>query len=51
VRAHFPQTLLLAREPIAWGKTSEVLTAQNLLKARAMVEAFDREAPPCAHTA
>ena len=51
VRAHFPQTLLLAREKIAWGDTGAVLTPQNLLKARAMVEAFDREAPPCAHAA
>ena len=51
VRAHFPQTLLLAREKIAWGTTAETLTPQNLLKARAMVEAFDREAPHCAHAA
>jgi zinc/manganese transport system ATP-binding protein len=51
VRAHFPQTLLLAREKIAWGETSDVLTPQNLLKARTMVEAFDRGAPPCAHAA
>ena len=27
VRAHFPETLLLAREPVAWGGTSSVLTA------------------------
>ena len=51
VRAHFPQTLLLAREKIAWGDTGAVLTAQNLLKARAMVEAFDETPPPCAHAA
>jgi len=51
VRAHFPQTLLLAREKSAWGNTEDVLTAPNLLKARAMVEAFDRDAPPCAHAA
>jgi zinc/manganese transport system ATP-binding protein len=51
VRAHFPRVLLLAREKIAWGKTGDVLTAPNLLKARAMVEAFDRESPACAHAA
>jgi zinc/manganese transport system ATP-binding protein len=39
VRRHFPQTLLLAREPVAWGRTADVLTAENLLTARRMVEA------------
>src|SRR3569833_2156222 len=33
VRTHFPQTLLLAREPVAWGATSDVLTPENLLAA------------------
>jgi len=47
VREHFPQTLLLAREPVAWGQTADVLTPQNLLKARQMCEAFDEEAAPC----
>jgi zinc/manganese transport system ATP-binding protein len=51
VRAHFPQTLLLAREEIATGNTSAVLTAENLRKARAMVEAFDRDAHECARAA
>src|SRR5579864_5087888 len=32
VKAHFPQTLLLAREPVAWGNTNDVLTPSNLLK-------------------
>lgn len=48
VRAHFPQTLLLAREPVAWGSTGDVLTAQNMLKARQMCEAFDERAQECA---
>lgn len=48
VRAHFPQTLLLAREPVAWGATPEVLSAENLLRARHMCEAFDERAPACA---
>lgn len=48
VKRAFPQTLLLARETVAWGETGEVLTAGNLLKARHMVEAFDSHAPACA---
>lgn len=47
VRRAFPRTLLLAREPVAWGETAEVLTPANLLKARRMVEAFDSHAAPC----
>ena len=47
IRAHFPKALLLAREPVAWGASREVLSAENLLKARRMVEAFDREAHEC----
>jgi zinc/manganese transport system ATP-binding protein len=48
VKANFPETLLLAREKVAWGATPEVLTADNLLKARRMCEAFDEEAAECA---
>jgi zinc/manganese transport system ATP-binding protein len=48
VRAHFPETLLLAREPVAWGVTAQVLTAENLLEARRMCEAFDEGAAACA---
>jgi len=47
VRRVFPSTLLLAREPVAWGATREVLTAENLLKARHMCEAFDEQAQAC----
>jgi zinc/manganese transport system ATP-binding protein len=47
VRAHFPQTLLLAREPVAWGATVEVLTAEKLREARRMCEAFDDGAGTC----
>jgi zinc/manganese transport system ATP-binding protein len=47
VRANFPDTLLLARGPVAWGATSEVLTAENLLQARRMCEAFDDSAAAC----
>lgn len=48
VMTHFPETLLLAREPVAWGPTHEVLTAENLLTARRMCEAFDERAEACA---
>jgi len=48
VRSNFPETLLLAREPVAWGRTAEVLTPQNLLRARKMCEAFDEQAQSCA---
>ena len=47
VRRSFPQTLLLAREVIGFGPTAEVLSPQNLQRARGMVEAFDEAAPPC----
>ena len=46
VRANFPETLLLAREPVAWGRTASVLTPENLLMARRMCEAFDEHAEP-----
>jgi len=50
VKAHFPEALLLAREPVAWGATAGVLTPENMLKARRMCEAFDEQAEACAVT-
>jgi zinc/manganese transport system ATP-binding protein len=47
VRRQFPETLLLAREPVAWGPSASVLTAENLTKARHMCEAFDEDAALC----
>jgi len=47
VRAHFPRTLLLAREVVAWGETGKVLTPANLAKSRHLSEAFDAHAPVC----
>ena len=47
VRKNFPMTLLMAREKIAWGPTDEALSTENLLKARRMIEAFDRQAHEC----
>ncbi|MFT0891500.1 metal ABC transporter ATP-binding protein [Pseudochelatococcus sp. G4_1912] len=51
VREHFPQALLLARSPVAWGEAQEVLTAANMLQARRMCEGFDDGAPVCKHQA
>ena len=39
VRAHFPDTLMLARELVAHGPTSKVLTPENHFRARQMCEA------------
>lgn len=47
VRRHFPEALLIARQSVAWGPTAEVLTSENLLKARAMSEAWSIEADVC----
>ncbi|TXN23273.1 ABC transporter ATP-binding protein [Methylobacterium sp. WL9] len=47
VRAHFSKTLLLAREPIAWGPTAVVLTPPNLERARHLSEAWDETAAIC----
>ncbi len=47
VRRHFPQSLLLAREGVAFGPTAQVLTPENLFRARHMIEAFDPHADLC----
>ena len=47
VRANFPETLLLARGPVGWGATEDVLTPGNLLVAMRMCEAFDDTAAAC----
>jgi zinc/manganese transport system ATP-binding protein len=47
VRAHFPQTLLLAREVVAWGATAQVMTEPHLRQARALAEAWDENAGVC----
>lgn len=51
VRANFEHTLLLAREPVAWGPTAQVLDAAHLFKARQMAEAWDEAAPRCERAA
>jgi zinc/manganese transport system ATP-binding protein len=47
VRRHFPSCLLIAREPIAYGDTAEVLSRDNLRTARRRSEVFDDHAPVC----
>ena len=47
VRRDFPSALLLARELVDAGPTARVLSADNLLRARAMAEAWDEHADAC----
>lgn len=47
VTQHFAQTVLLARELVAWGPTADVMTPANLAAARAMAEAWDDDADMC----
>jgi zinc/manganese transport system ATP-binding protein len=47
VRAHFPETLLMARELVGWGDTRDVMSAANLIRARAMAESWDEDADAC----
>ena len=48
VRRHFPDCLLLSREPVAWGPTVEVLRPETLARARRFHAAWDEAAPWCA---
>jgi zinc/manganese transport system ATP-binding protein len=47
VRRDFPNTLLMARELVDAGPTGEVLSIENLRRARAMAEAWDERADTC----
>lgn len=47
VREHFPETLLIARKPVAWGATFDVMTFETLRKARSFQEAWDEQAGWC----
>lgn len=47
VKQNFPETLLLARRPVAWGGTADVLRAENMLRARRFHEAWEDDAPWC----
>lgn len=48
VRRHFPEALLLARHPVAWGEVRDALAPENLLRARQFHEAWSEDAPWCA---
>lgn len=47
IARHFPQTLLLARQAIAWGSTPDALTEHNLQRARSMAECWQAEPRIC----
>lgn len=47
VRELCPDALLLAREQVAWGETSQALAPENLLRARRLSEAWAEDAHPC----
>jgi zinc/manganese transport system ATP-binding protein len=51
VKRHFPLSLMLAREPVAWGLTQAVLTPVNLAKARYAIEALDPHGSPAREVA
>jgi len=50
VRRHFPYSLLLAREALAFGHTDRVLTAEHLRQARELAAYFEEDAPICQRT-
>jgi len=43
IRQHFPQTLLIARERVAWGATAEALCDANLATAKSMTDRWARD--------
>jgi zinc/manganese transport system ATP-binding protein len=49
VAAHFPRTLVLARQVVAWGPTADVLHKEALIQMPRMAEAWDDQAPFCEH--
>jgi zinc/manganese transport system ATP-binding protein len=49
VRRLCPQTLLLAREAVAWGPTAEVLTEERLAQASLLSEGWAEDAHACHH--
>ena len=51
VNAHFPSTLMLARELVAHGPTHKVMTAENQMRARQMCEACETIPHTCGKSA
>jgi zinc/manganese transport system ATP-binding protein len=50
VKRHFDCALMIAREPIAWGPTAQVLKTEHWDRARQMAEAWDDAAALCERT-
>jgi zinc/manganese transport system ATP-binding protein len=50
VRSYFPETLLISRRLVAWGKTAHVMTDENLKRARGLSEAWPEGARVCAES-
>jgi zinc/manganese transport system ATP-binding protein len=47
IRRHFHETLLLARECVAWGRTDEAMSQASLARANALAERWLEDAPIC----
>lgn len=47
IREHFPECVMIARECIGWRKSSDVLTPENLAKARSFREAWQTNSEVC----
>lgn len=48
VKREFPQTLLMARELVAWGPTHQAMSEENLARARALAASWTDPAAICA---
>ena len=51
VREIFPEALLLARDPVAWGPTAATISPANLASAQRLVEIASANAPICERAA
>lgn len=45
VESHFPETILLAQQVLAWGQTSNVLTSENMRLAKKIAATLESEHP------
>jgi zinc/manganese transport system ATP-binding protein len=51
VREHFSYVLMLSREPVAWGKTADVLCDENFSRAAHLASHWDDHADKCERAA
>jgi zinc/manganese transport system ATP-binding protein len=51
VKAHFPRTLMIARELVAHGPTANVVTSENQFRAQQMCEACASDPHVCGKSA